>query len=75
MILPPPKNSPVTSLWGNILLNSGDGPVQDPVNGSGREWGSFLSVQVFCYGLGLYFDSGEMTYINIHQQIKEMMTN
>ena len=53
-------------------------------------WGTVLSrfqergwvengVVSFCvgifYGLGLNFDGSEMIYINIHQQIKEMMTN
>ena len=42
---------------------------------SGREEGSFLSVQVFCYSPGLNFDSSEMIYINVHHRIKEMITN
>ena len=49
----------------------GDGTVQDPGNRLGRERGSFLSAQVFFYGPGLNFDSSEMTYIDIHQRIKE----
>ena len=60
---------------GLILLDSGDGPVWHPGNKSSREWGSFLSVWVFLYGLGLNFDRSEMIHINIHQHIKEMMTN
>ena len=37
--------------------------------------GSFLSVRVFCYCPGLNFDSSEKIYFNIHQPMKEMMTN
>ena len=40
---------------GCILLNSGDGPVRDPGNGSGRERGSFLSVRVFLLRSGAKF--------------------
>ena len=55
------------------LLHSGDGLVRDPGNGSGT--GKFsLGTGIF-YGPGLNFDSNEMTYINIHQRIKEIMTN
>ena len=45
-----------------------------------RKWvgsgtGIFLSVQVFCYREGLSFGSSEMIYNNIHQRIKEMVTD
>ena len=59
-----------------FCFNSGDGPVRDPGNGLGQEQGSFTSVRVFCYGLGLNFDSsGMILYINIHWRAKEIMTN
>ena len=60
---------------GRILLNLGNGPVRDPENTLGRERGSFLSVWVPFYGPGPNFDNSEMKYINIHQRIKEMITN
>ena len=53
-----------TGSRGRILLNSGNGPVRGPGNGSGRERGSFLSVRVFFYGPGLNFGSSEIIYTN-----------
>ena len=58
-----------------VLLNSGDGPVQNPGKRSGQEQGSFLLVRVLFCGLGLNFDDSEMISINIHQQMKEVVTN
>ena len=46
--------------WDCILHYLRDGPVRDPGNGSGWEWGSFL-----------IFDCSEMIHINIHQQIND----
>ena len=44
------------------MLKPGIGPVRGPENGSGRERGSFLSVRVYFYGPGLYFDGSEMIF-------------
>ena len=66
---------------GPILLNLGYNPVRNPKNGLGRARNGIVFSQCgyyfffFLNGLGLNFDSKEMIYINIHQQIKEMMTN
>ena len=72
---PPQKIMPL----GRILHNSGEGPIRVPGNRLDQEeQGTFLSVRVFFYSLGLNFDSSDMIYISIlyiHQQIKEMMTN
>ena len=50
-------------------------PVRDQGNGSGQEWGSFLSVGRLFYGLEANSNSSEMIYILIRQRIKETMTN
>ena len=59
---PDPCNPEKIQVSGQHLLDSGDGPIRDPGNGLGWEWGSFPSVQAF-YGPGLNFDSSEMIHI------------
>ena len=71
-----PDRSTPEKFWsqGRILLNLGGESNPDLGNWFGHERGSFLSVRVLFYGPGLNFGSSKMTLIDIHQQIKEMMT-
>ena len=66
--IPGPDGTTPQKIWsrGLILPNSGDGLVRDPGNGSDRDLGSFLLGHVLFYSLGLYFDSREMIFINLH---------